>query len=89
MCELSEAIVVFWQAGRNFVWAAAKLSELIGQEAVNRIGAKLFSESGSYRTSGSIAAREHEVAPTFQCAVPGFSFALTMASASLPYSSSK
>lgn len=47
MCELSEAIVVFWQAGRNFVWAAAKLSELIGQEAVQRIGAKSFSENGS------------------------------------------
>lgn len=38
------------------------------------------------REPGSV---EHEVARTFQCAVPGFSFALTMASASLPYSSSK
>ena len=39
------------------------------------------------REPGSV--NEHEVARTFQCAVPGFSFALTMASASLPYSSSK
>ena len=39
------------------------------------------------REPGSV--NERDVARAFQCAVADFSFALTMASASLPYSSSK